>query len=192
MIDAAFELFDTVGYEKTMIIDITKKANIAKATFYYYFPTKESILFAIVEQYLMQVADAIKTEFSQKSALDKLQFLMHEFFVPHSIDNIVINLEKDDHGELATKLWYKSQILLNPILRDILKQGVFEKTMSIVHIDEVISFFWNIFSVLLNSVHQKEEDDIFEKKRSITITLLEKLLGINEGVLIISRKCKKI
>ena len=48
LLDAAQQLFAANGYEKTMIRDIVRKAGVAKGTFYYYFPTKEAALEAIM------------------------------------------------------------------------------------------------------------------------------------------------
>ena len=41
ILDAAWELFDKNGYEKTTVNDIIKKANTSKGGFYYYFKAKE-------------------------------------------------------------------------------------------------------------------------------------------------------
>lgn len=44
ILDAAWELFDKNGYEKTTVNDIIKKANTSKGGFYYYFKAKEELL----------------------------------------------------------------------------------------------------------------------------------------------------
>ncbi|MEZ5333782.1 MAG: TetR/AcrR family transcriptional regulator [Methanolobus sp.] len=43
-------LFKEKGFENTTVDEITKKAGIAKGTFFNYFPTKESLLFYFKEQ----------------------------------------------------------------------------------------------------------------------------------------------
>ena len=40
LLDSAFSLFITKGIEKTSVSDITKKAKVAKGTFYLYFKNK--------------------------------------------------------------------------------------------------------------------------------------------------------
>ena len=40
--DAALELFRSGGYQKTMIIDITKQVGAAKGTVYHYYPSLTS------------------------------------------------------------------------------------------------------------------------------------------------------
>ena len=52
ILDAAETLFYTKGYLHTTIIDILESVNIAKGTFYYYFPSKEDVMDAIVMRYI--------------------------------------------------------------------------------------------------------------------------------------------
>jgi AcrR family transcriptional regulator len=49
---ASSSLFKRYGYNKTSVNEIAKKANIAKATIYKYFESKEHILYAIIMDYL--------------------------------------------------------------------------------------------------------------------------------------------
>jgi AcrR family transcriptional regulator len=42
---AAFELFQTKGYEATTVAEIARAANVSRRTFFRYFPTKDALLF---------------------------------------------------------------------------------------------------------------------------------------------------
>jgi AcrR family transcriptional regulator len=46
---SALELFTSKGFEKTIIEDITKRANVAKGTFYNFFSKKEDVLVYYLE-----------------------------------------------------------------------------------------------------------------------------------------------
>ena len=48
LLDIAYRLFIQKGYENTSIDDIIAIANIAKGTYYYYFPSKEATLEAVI------------------------------------------------------------------------------------------------------------------------------------------------
>ena len=50
LIDAAERLFMERGYEATAVSDIVQEVGVAQGTFYYYFPSKEEILEAIIEK----------------------------------------------------------------------------------------------------------------------------------------------
>jgi len=51
---SALELFTSKGFEKTIIEDITKKANVAKGTFYNFFSKKEDVLVYYLESKIAQ------------------------------------------------------------------------------------------------------------------------------------------
>lgn len=58
---SARELFRKYGYNKTSVNELAKRANIAKATFYKYFDSKELILHAILMEYIQEnVKDILK------------------------------------------------------------------------------------------------------------------------------------
>ena len=51
---AALELFTSKGFEKTIIEDITKRAKVAKGTFYNFFSKKEDVLVYYLESKIAQ------------------------------------------------------------------------------------------------------------------------------------------
>lgn len=51
---SARELFRKYGYNKTSVNQLAKYANIAKATFYKHFPSKELILHAVLMDYIQE------------------------------------------------------------------------------------------------------------------------------------------
>jgi AcrR family transcriptional regulator len=52
LLRAAFELFGTRGFQATTVEDITRAADVAKGTFFNYFPTKEMLLTQMAEHRL--------------------------------------------------------------------------------------------------------------------------------------------
>ncbi|MDH5828298.1 TetR/AcrR family transcriptional regulator [Sphingobacterium faecium] len=64
---SARELFRKYGYNKTSVNELAKRANIAKATFYKYFESKELILHAILMEYIQEnVKDILKKNVGQE------------------------------------------------------------------------------------------------------------------------------
>ena len=49
---AALELFHEKGFETTTVDEITERADVAKGTFFNYFPRKESVLAALSEEWM--------------------------------------------------------------------------------------------------------------------------------------------
>ena len=56
---AGVDLFGDVGYGETDMIDVIQRAGTTKGTCYYYFPTKESLAAAIIEQANQRIAGAM-------------------------------------------------------------------------------------------------------------------------------------
>ncbi|HWH02138.1 MAG TPA: TetR/AcrR family transcriptional regulator [Gemmatimonadales bacterium] len=61
--NAAMKLFKARGFEETTIEEITEKADVAKGTFFNYFPRKEEVLRYLSEQWLEEVEDKLAAEF---------------------------------------------------------------------------------------------------------------------------------
>lgn len=54
---AALELFHEKGFEHTTVDEITERADVAKGTFFNYFPRKESVLAYLSEEWLERVEE---------------------------------------------------------------------------------------------------------------------------------------
>lgn len=67
---ATLELFHEKGFEATTVDEITERADVAKGTFFNYFPRKESILQYLSEEWLEQAEEAAAD--SYRPAVDRL------------------------------------------------------------------------------------------------------------------------
>ncbi|WP_010676989.1 TetR/AcrR family transcriptional regulator [Bacillus timonensis] len=52
LIDAALHLFEKKGYMQTSVQDIVEYANVTKGSFYYYFESKEDVLYLIHDEFI--------------------------------------------------------------------------------------------------------------------------------------------
>jgi AcrR family transcriptional regulator len=59
---AALELFDRHGFDDTTIEQIADAADVGRRTFFRYFPTKQSVLFADAEEKAAQLAEAFAAQ----------------------------------------------------------------------------------------------------------------------------------
>ncbi len=67
IIQAAIEVFAERGYNGTTVDDIVAAAGSSKGAFYFYFPNKEGLFLAIVEDFATSLASAIAGAVSQAS-----------------------------------------------------------------------------------------------------------------------------
>jgi AcrR family transcriptional regulator len=79
---AAFELFATRGFQATTVEDITQAADVAKGTFFNYFPTKERLLAQMGEHRLdilrAALAEAQRSRATLRDILYRLLLAMVE------------------------------------------------------------------------------------------------------------------
>jgi TetR/AcrR family transcriptional regulator, cholesterol catabolism regulator len=57
--EAALELFGEKGYEETTVEEIAERADVAKGTFFNYFPRKDAILTALADAVVGELLDAL-------------------------------------------------------------------------------------------------------------------------------------
>lgn len=67
---AARELFRRYGYKKTSVNEIARRAKLAKATIYKYFDSKETVLHAILMDYIRDSVDELLAKYNKKADLE--------------------------------------------------------------------------------------------------------------------------
>lgn len=79
ILKASRKLFSDQGYDETLIEEIADLAEVSKATVYNYFPDKDSLLIAIVEEVEEGIEDYLDAELSaETNALDKIRRVLTE------------------------------------------------------------------------------------------------------------------
>lgn len=82
---AALRLFAERGYEETTIADIAAAADVSPRTFFSYFPSKEDVIFAEIDDRLAEVAEGLRRtpgespmETIRRSIVDVLEAIVAE------------------------------------------------------------------------------------------------------------------
>ncbi|MED4083239.1 FAD-dependent oxidoreductase [Halalkalibacterium halodurans] len=93
--EASLSLFREQGYDSTTVQEITAKAQVAKGTFFNYFPTKESIMRSLAEDRLHSVSVYMEQRHIQSLPILKkirtyLSYLLEEY---------------DSHPKLTVQIW---------------------------------------------------------------------------------------
>ncbi len=78
LISTALELLREKGFEAINVEDITKKAGVAKGTFYTYFKRKEDIVLDISRVPFGEIVEELKT-MKEMPIIDQLQHYFHRF-----------------------------------------------------------------------------------------------------------------
>jgi len=142
--EAAF-LFAERGYEPTTMQDIAARVGVTAAGLYYYFPSKQSLLFDVLESSLEAVVatveNAVNGQHENGAALPIAQLrAFTRSHVGFQIDKVeesavygaafygshhMLNALSDDQRERLRELQHRSFDLLRRILRDGVAAGVF-------------------------------------------------------------------
>ncbi len=75
LIESAISLFSEKGFNETTVEDITEAADVAKGTFFNYFPSKEHVLGALVDLQVTRVNEALAAAKTGRRTRDVLNDL---------------------------------------------------------------------------------------------------------------------
>ena len=80
IVDQAARLFATSGFLGASIADIGRACGASKSLIYHYYPSKEDILFEVMDSHLLQLTGAVETVASSAASPErKLKDLTHRF-----------------------------------------------------------------------------------------------------------------
>lgn len=168
---AAMELFLEHGYDKTTVEQIAEKADVAKGTFFNYFPTKDEVLYylgdyrmAVMEQML---ADELKDIKSAKEKLYAcLRFFCKENEKYKSITALIcktiiksILLDKNCEADINSNTQFKNRLV--HIITEGQKLGEFRKNVNPVHSADLLfaNYFFTLFDWFENKLEGSLEDE---------------------------------
>ena len=142
LLKIAYELFLSRGYENTSVDEIIAKAQIAKGTYYYYFPSKEQMLEDIIAMMIESEAEAAK------------QILAADLPVPQKI--------------IGIKIRKKLIEVLIPLLSEAVTEGVKEGLFACDNIPERVRMLLALSNDTFNERAFTERDisvfiDVTEK-----------------------------
>jgi AcrR family transcriptional regulator len=135
IINSASECFAKIGYEKTDVDKICRRANLTKGAFYYHFSSKQDLFLEILDQWINRVAARIDLSSIKADAILETIIEIPDSFSPLFLEvgnQLPIFLEiyvkaLSDPGLKKTVLKsYKKFIL---VFTEILKKGIASKSI---------------------------------------------------------------
>ena len=172
LLNIAYDMFLTRGYENTHVDEIIEKAQIAKGTYYYYFQSKEQMLEEVIDM-------MIENETERAS-----QIIRMDIPVPQKIVGIVASMKPTEEEQpvknalfqpknvlMHYKVRQKLICVLTPLLSEVIGEGVKEGIFECENIPERVKMLLIISDSTFN------EGTFSEKDISVFIDMTEKLLG---------------
>ena len=178
MLQIAYRMFISRGYENTSVDEIIEEADIAKGTYYYYFETKEQMLEEVIGMMIDQEMEAAG------------RILQEEIPVPQKIIGMISSLrptqeERPIEGALMQpenivmheKIRKKIVEMAVPLLSKVVEEGIGQGIFACDNIAERVRM------LLVISSSTFDEGCFTERDIEVFIDMTEKLLGAESGTM---------
>ena len=179
LLQIAYRLFLSNGYEHTSVDEIIEEAGIAKGTFYYYFESKERMLEEVIG--MMIEAEAGRAKQVLASGLD----------VPQKIVGIIASLRpareempiedalnRPENILMQKKIRQKLLETIVPILSEAVEEGIQRGIFECRHIPERVKMLLIVSGEVFDEQHRFTAEDV-----DVFIDMTEKLLGAAPGTM---------
>ena len=178
LLQIAYRMFISRGYENTSVDEIIEEADIAKGTYYYYFETKEQMLEEVIGMMIDQEMEAAG------------RILQAEIPVPQKIIGMISSLrptqeERPIEGALMQpenivmheKIRKKIVEMAVPLLSKVVEEGIGQGIFACDNISERVRM------LLVISSSTFDEGCFTERDIEVFIDMTEKLLGAESGTM---------
>jgi AcrR family transcriptional regulator len=203
LIDAAWQLFSSAGYDATPVSAIIEKVGLSKGAFYYYFKSKEDVLDAVVGRMVDEIAQVIEPVPSMESLapIEKLGRFI-ETISKWKLENVGIIREtveviyRDENAIIRHKMNERTVKSLSPILAEIIGQGIEDGAFDVkdpADTAEMIIRFTSAMSEMQAAPFERlgEDPQVMEpilRRAKLYLGAIERILGAPDGsVFVIDR-----
>lgn len=185
IVDVSLELFDRKGYERTTISDIVKRARVAQGTFYYYFKSKDEILNAIIERWMIELKKVLQEVVQEDKTNAVYKFFnsilqIQKISVRHRILAEYVHEKKNEI--LHSRLMREAKLTIAPFLEEIILQGTKEETMHTQYPKEAAMAFLGFSDFLGHELKSTQETDQLHLMNAV-MEFTERIFGMERGTL---------
>ena len=179
LLQIAYKMFLSRGYENTSVDDIIEEAGIAKGTFYYYFKSKEQLLEEVIGMMIEEEAHNARIILhSDQPVPQKILSIMAAFHPAQDEQTIGDALNKPENILMHEKTNRKIVETIVPILSEVVETGIQEGVFCCDHIAERVRIILIVSSSLFDEHSHFTENDI-----TVFVDLIEKMLGAERGTM---------
>lgn len=178
LLKIAYRMFIEKGYNNTSVDEIIAEAGIAKGTYYYYFPSKESTLEAVIDMMINdEVGKAKDAVGSDLPVSQKLAAVIQSFRPKQEEENIADVLESKEnlilHDKLNKRLIAEAEPLISAVVREGIAQGIFRCEM----VEERVKM------ILILCIQVFNRDSFTKNDITVFIDIFEKTFGAETGTM---------
>lgn len=178
LLQIAYRMFISRGYENTSVDEIIEEAGIAKGTFYYYFETKEQLLEEVIGMMIDRETEAagqvLKAEIP---VTQKIAGIISSFRPTQEETPIEGALMQPENIVMHEKIRQKIVEAAIPLLSGVVEEGIAQGVFSCDCITERVRMLLVISSATF------DEGRFTARDVAVFIDMTEKLLGAEPGTM---------
>ncbi len=178
LLQIAYRMFISRGYEDTSVDEIIEEAGIAKGTFYYYFETKEQLLEEVIGMMIEQETEAAKQILKAEIPVaQKIAGMISSFQPTQEETPIEGALMRPENIVMHEKIRRKIIEAAVPLLAGAAEEGIAQGIFACDNIPERVRM------LLVISSETFDEGRFTERDVAVFIDMTEKLLGAAPGTM---------
>ena len=176
LLKIAYRMFIEKGYDNTSVDDIIAEAGIAKGTYYYYFPSKEDTLEAVIDMMINEeVAKAKEVVASPMPIPQKVAAVIYSLRPGQEEQSIAKAVESNENIILHDKLNKRLIAEAVPLLSEVVREGNAAGVFNCEQIEERVKIIMLISSALFDGNNATQTDvDVY-------IDVVERILYAKKG-----------
>ena len=191
IIDTASCIFAQKGYDKTSVNDILNAIGIAKGTFYHYFKSKEEVLDAVIAKATDMIAQQAEEVINNSgmSPEDKLLGVFMSMQIENQMEEgLLEEMHRPENALMHQKSLVSVINVLTPMLTQVVKERIEKEVFHSEYPEQYMQIFMASATTLLDDGIFQVEKGKQEKLFEALISLLEKMLGVENGSFISKAK----
>ena len=179
LLQIAYKMFLTRGYENTSVDEIIEEAGIAKGTFYYYFKSKEQLLEEVIGMMIEEEAQKARLIVGSDLPVPrKIAAIMAAFRLAQDEQTIGDALNQPENILMHEKTNRRIIDTIVPILSEVVEAGVKEGVFSCDHIAERMRIILIVSNGLFDDNSHFTKNDV-----TVFVDMIEKMLGAKKGTM---------
>jgi AcrR family transcriptional regulator len=178
IVEAAREIFSKKGYDGTTIDEVAEKAELAKATLYKIFPTKEELYLGVVTEVFREINELASESMGGTGTAREKFSLFVKRLIDHFIDHAdFLRLLMREFSKINTTGWkdsphYAIHMELNKILARELDRAVKRKEIRKVDTFKVAQVFNHmVYAYHLNNLFYEHDEKLKQKAVEFLVSI---------------------